>query len=218
MFNQPPGAAQTLNALPSCLAKAGVILLCRETYLTPLNTIATQRECLVITIKKYPNRRLYDTSKSQYINLEVIKELVMGHKEFEVVDSKSGENLTQSILLQIITEQESNEQQALLTQTVLKQLIRFYGSDMQGFMRQYLEQSIAVFLDRQDAMQNAMSGLVDTTSPLNAFSKMMESNMSWWRNFSPEPGAAFKGFAAPGRENDDTKEKTPPEEDEDKPT
>jgi polyhydroxyalkanoate synthesis repressor PhaR len=109
----------------------------------------------VITIKKYPNRRLYDTSKSQYVNLEAIRELVMSGKEFEVVDSKTGENLTKGILLQIITEQESSDQQALLTQTVLKQLIRFYGSEAQTSMRQYLEQSIAVFLDQQDALQNA---------------------------------------------------------------
>lgn len=156
----------------------------------------------MITIKKYPNRRLYDTSRSQYINLETIKELVMGHKEFEVVDSKTGDNLTQSILLQIITEQESNEQQALLTQTVLKQLIRFYGSDMQGFMRQYLEQSVAVFLDRQEAMQNAMSGLVET-SPLSAFNKMMESNMSWWRKFGPEATTGFGGFTRPERSQAD---------------
>lgn len=159
----------------------------------------------MITIKKYPNRRLYDTTKSQYINLDAIKELVMGHKEFEVVDSKTGDNLTQSILLQIITEQESNEQQALLTQTVLKQLIRFYGSDMQGFMRQYLEQSVAVFLDRQDAMQKSMSDLVETSSPLAAFNKMMESNMSWWRNFAPDATSPVgsKGPSAGGERNKD---------------
>lgn len=157
----------------------------------------------MITIKKYPNRRLYDTTKSQYINLDAIKELVMGHKEFEVVDSKTGDNLTQSILLQIITEQESNEQQALLTQTVLKQLIRFYGSDMQGFMRQYLEQSVAVFLDRQDAMQKSMSDLVETSSPLAAFNKMMESNMSWWRNFAPDaPNPAATGGQSSGRDGE----------------
>ncbi len=138
----------------------------------------------MITIKKYPNRRLYDTSKSQYVNLEAIKELVMSHKEFEVVDSKTGENLTKSILLQIITEQESNDQQALLTQTVLKQMIRFYGSDMQSFMRQYLEQSVALFLERQGALQNAVSDLMGGSSPLTAFNKMMEQNMSWWRQFA----------------------------------
>lgn len=173
-----------------------------------------ERECAVITIKKYPNRRLYDTSKSQYINLEVIKELVMAHKEFEVVDSKTGDNLTQSILLQIITEQESNEQQALLTQTVLKQLIRFYGSDMQGFMRQYLEQSIGVFLDRQDAMQSAMSEMVESTSPLNAFNRLLESNMSWWRNFAPDVGGTTKGTASSAQEK---KQDNDAAEDEEKP-
>lgn len=137
----------------------------------------------MITIKKYPNRRLYDTSKSQYVNLDAIKELVMNHKEFEVVDSKTGENLTKSILLQIITEQESNDQQSVLTQTVLKQLIRFYDSNMQTFMRQYLEQSVAMFLERQDAIQSAMSGLIDN-SPLGAFNKIMENNMNFWRQFA----------------------------------
>lgn len=138
----------------------------------------------MITIKKYPNRRLYDTSKSQYVNLDAVKELVMNHKEFEVVDSKTGENLTKSILLQIITEQEANDQQSVLTQTVLKQLIRFYDSNMQTFMRQYLEQSVAMFLERQDAMQNAMSGLMGGASPLDAFNKIIENNMNLWRQFT----------------------------------
>jgi polyhydroxyalkanoate synthesis repressor PhaR len=154
----------------------------------------------VITIKKYPNRRLYDTSKSQYVNLDAIKELVMTHKEFEVVDSKTGENLTKSILLQIITEQESNDHQSVLTQTVLKQLIRFYGSDSQAFMRQYLEQSIAMFLERQDAIQSAMSGLIDN-SPLGAFNKIMENNMNLWRQFAvfdPLGGAAKRNPHGPG--------------------
>lgn len=149
----------------------------------------------MITIKKYPNRRLYDTSKSQYVNLDAVKELVMNHKEFEVVDSKTGENLTKSILLQIITEQEGNDQQSVLTQTVLKQLIRFYDSNMQTFMRQYLEQSIAMFLERQDALQNTMSGLMSGNSPLDAFSKIIENNMNLWRQFNVfDPlGAGKKG-------------------------
>ena len=141
----------------------------------------------MITIKKYPNRRLYDTSKSQYVNLEAIRDLVMSHKEFCVIDSKSEEDLTKSILLQIITEQENNDQQSLLTQSVLKQLIRFYGSDMQVFLRQYLEQSIATFLDRQEAMQGMMKGMMDA-SPLNVFNQMMEKNMSMWSNFTGMDG------------------------------
>jgi polyhydroxyalkanoate synthesis repressor PhaR len=138
----------------------------------------------VITIKKYPNRRLYDTTISQYINLDAVKDLVMTHKEFEVVDSKTGENLTKSILLQIITEQEANDQQSVLTQTVLKQLIRFYGSDSQLFMRQYLERSIAMFLDQQDGVQSAMSDFIGANSPLAAMNKMVEANLSFWRNFT----------------------------------
>ncbi|SMF08265.1 polyhydroxyalkanoate synthesis repressor PhaR [Alteromonadaceae bacterium Bs31] len=137
----------------------------------------------MILIKKYPNRRLYDTSQSQYVNLETIKQLVMEHKDFKVIDSKSEDDLTKSILLQIISEQEASDQQAILTQTVLKQLIRFYGSDMQVFMRQYLEQSIATFLDRQEVFQGAMQEFMETASPVNVFNQMMEKNMDVWKNF-----------------------------------
>lgn len=138
----------------------------------------------MITIKKYPNRRLYDTSKSQYVNLEAIKALVMNNQEFQVLDSKTEENLTKSILLQIITELEGNPGQSLLTQVVLKQLIRFYGSDMQSFMSQYLEQSVSLFLDRQDSFQGMVQGLLDKASPMGVFNQMLEQNMSIWRNFA----------------------------------
>ncbi|WP_075188087.1 polyhydroxyalkanoate synthesis repressor PhaR [Teredinibacter haidensis] len=138
----------------------------------------------MIIIKKYPNRRLYDTSKSQYVNLETIKELVIQHQDFKVIDSKTEDDLTKSILLQIITEQEGSDQQAVLTQTVLKQLIRFYGSDMQVFMRQYLEQSIATFMERQDTFQGVMQEFMDTTSPASVFNQMMEKNMSIWQSFT----------------------------------
>jgi len=148
----------------------------------------------VIVIKKYPNRRLYDTSKSQYVNLETIKELVMQHDDFIVIDSKTENDLTKSILLQIISEQEASDQQAILTQTVLKQLIRFYGTDMQVFMRQYLEQSVSAFLERQDAFQGVMQEFMETTSPMNVFNQMMEKNMNIWQNFAgagtPKPGAS----------------------------
>lgn len=137
----------------------------------------------MIIIKKYPNRRLYDTSTSQYINLETIRDLVMLSKEFKVVDSKSDEDLTKMILLQIISEQESNDQQSLLTQSVLKQLIRFYGSDMQVFLRQYIEQTISTFLDRQEAMQGVVKDMIGA-SPLNVLNKMLEQNMSVWNSFA----------------------------------
>ncbi len=160
----------------------------------------------MITIRKYPNRRLYDTSKSQYVNLETIKALVMQHQEFQVIDSKSGEDLTKSILLQIISEQENNDQQSLLTQTVLKQLIRFYGSDTQKFMRQYIEQSIAFFLERQDAMQGVMQDLIEK-SPMSFFNQMMEQNMALWKTFSTPPGFQTSSNKKPTDEDDDNSEK-----------
>jgi polyhydroxyalkanoate synthesis repressor PhaR len=163
----------------------------------------------VVTIKKYPNRRLYDTSKSQYVNLEAIKELVMQHQEFEVVDSKTGEDLTKSILLQIISEQEGNEQQSLLTQSVLKQLIRFYGSDLQVFMRQYLEQSISTFLDRQDAVQGMMQEFMDA-SPMNVFNQLMEQNLSMWSGFT---GAGKGGRSGSNRPKQDPDNDAPDDDD-----
>jgi polyhydroxyalkanoate synthesis repressor PhaR len=140
-----------------------------------------------ITIKKYPNRRLYDTSQSQYVNLEYIKQLILDHKDFEIVDSKSGQDLTKSVLLQIISEQETSEDQSLLTNTLLKQLIRFYGGDMQVFVRQYLEQSLANFLKQQDVVQGMMKNLVDS-SPMGMFGKMMEQNMDAWSKFTQPKG------------------------------
>lgn len=137
----------------------------------------------MIIIKKYPNRRLYDTSQSQYVNLEYIKSLVLSHHEFKIIDSKTEDDLTKAILLQIITEQETNDQQSVLTNQVLKQLIRFYDTDMQVFLRMYLEQSMANFLDQQETMQSVMRDIIDK-SPIGIFGQMLEKNMDFWRSVS----------------------------------
>lgn len=133
----------------------------------------------MITIKKYPNRRLYDTSKSEYINIDDILVMVQNHLDFQIVDSKTGEDHTKSILLQIISEQEVNDSRSLLTNTLLKQLIRFYNSDMQPYVRSYLEQSLAGLLEQQETMQQMVNNLVKT-SPASMFTKMMEENMKLW--------------------------------------
>ncbi len=127
----------------------------------------------------------------------------MLHQEFKVVDSKSEDDLTKSILLQIISEQENNDSQSLLTQSVLKQLIRFYGSDMQVFLRQYIEQSLSTFLDRQEAMQGVMKDMMDA-SPLNVFNQMMEQNMSMWGGL----GAKKEAPKAPENGSDDESNKS----------
>ena len=149
---------------------------------------------VLITIKKYPNRRMYDTSQSQYVNLDYIKQLIIDHQDFEVVSSKGGEDLTKTILLQIISESETNEQQSLLTNALLKQLIRFYGGDMQVFVRQYLEQSMSSFLEQQDAVQGVMKNLMDA-SPMGVFGKMMQGNMNPW-------AAAGGSNSADGKDKD----------------
>jgi polyhydroxyalkanoate synthesis repressor PhaR len=97
-------------------------------------------------IKKYPNRRLYDTASSSYVALADIKQLVMHNTPFRVVDAKSGEDLTRSILLQIILEHEA-EGSPMLTEQVLANIIRFYGHAMQGFMGSYLEKNVQTFMD-----------------------------------------------------------------------
>mgnify|MGYP000562343191 CR=1 FL=1 len=130
-------------------------------------------------IKKYPNRRLYDTSKSTYITLEDVKALVLGLERFVVVDSKTEEDLTRSILLQIIMEQEGDDGESVMTNEVLMSLIRFYGQPLRGEMSKYLESSVKVFLEQQDTISDQMQKLANM-NPVNMMTKMAEQNMNLW--------------------------------------
>ena len=103
-------------------------------------------------IKKYPNRRLYDTRTSTYITLVDVKELVLTHEEFQVVDAKTGDDLTRSILLQIILEEEAAGV-PMFSSDMLSQMIRFYGNAMQGMMGKYLENNVSAFTDMQKKLQ-----------------------------------------------------------------
>ena len=103
-------------------------------------------------IKKYPNRRLYDTETSAYITLAEVKEMVLGYKDFQVRDAKSGEDLTRSILLQIILEEESGGV-PMFSSDMLANIIRYYGHAMQGMMGSYLERSISTFHEAQKRFQ-----------------------------------------------------------------
>ena len=134
-------------------------------------------------IKKYPNRRLYDTSQSKYVNLEYIHQLIIDRRDFQVLDSKTGDDLTKSVLLQIISESETSDAQSLLTDTLLKQLICFYGSDMQSFVPQYLEDSLTSFLQQQDTVRGMVKDLV-SSGPLGLFGKLVERNMETWNRLS----------------------------------
>jgi polyhydroxyalkanoate synthesis repressor PhaR len=110
-------------------------------------------------IKKYPNRRLYDTRTSTYITLVDVKELVLKQEEFQVVDAKTGEDLTRSILLQIILEEEAAGV-PMFSSDVLAQMIRFYGHAMQGMMGKYLETNISAFTDMQKKFQDQARHMV----------------------------------------------------------
>lgn len=98
-----------------------------------------------------------------------------------VIDSKTKDDITKTILLQIISESETSDGQSLLTNSLLKQLIRFYDTDMQLYVRQYLEQSLLQFIEQQDKMQGMMQNMMDS-NPFSMFSKMMEKNMDMWKS------------------------------------
>ena len=117
-------------------------------------------------IKKYPNRRLYDTQTSSYITLADVKELVLEHGIFQVVDAKSGEDLTRNILLQIILEEEAGGA-PMFTSDLLSQMIRFYGNAMQGMMGKYLENNIKAFTDMQGKLQEQVRSVYGENAPVN---------------------------------------------------
>ncbi len=110
-----------------------------------------------ITIKKYANRRLYNTGTSTYVTLEDLAAMVKDGEDFIVYDAKTGEDITRSVLAQIIFEQENKEGQSLLPITFLRQLIRFYGDSMQMLVPRYLEQSIDMFTREQGKFREQMA-------------------------------------------------------------
>ena len=131
------------------------------------------------TIKKYPNRRLYDTELSRYITLSDVRDLVLKGVDFRVVAANSDEDLTRSILLQIIIEQESGGE-PLFTTEVLSNMIRFYGDTVQGAFSSYLEKSLALFMEQQKLMQDQMRN-VFTGNPLDAMTQLTQRNLEVWK-------------------------------------
>lgn len=129
-------------------------------------------------IKKYPNRRLYDTDTSSYITLAEVKQLVMAKEVFVVRDAKTNDDLTRAILLQIILEEEAGGE-PMFTEEVLANIIRFYGQAMQGFMGTYLEKNIQAMLDLQAKMSEQSKGLTPEmwTQFLNAQAPLMQGMM-----------------------------------------
>jgi polyhydroxyalkanoate synthesis repressor PhaR len=136
-------------------------------------------------IKKYPNRRLYDTQTSTYITLADVKQLVLEQAEFQVIDAKSGDDLTRQILLQIILEEEQGGV-PMFTPPVLSQIIRSYGNAMQGMMGSYLEKNVQAFIDIQKKLQEQSQAFYSSnkigpemwTQYVNMQAPMIQSMMS----------------------------------------
>lgn len=148
-----------------------------------------------IIIKKYANRRLYDTSASRYVTLDHLRELVKAGKNFQVVDAKSGEDLTRAVLGQIIFEQESKGEN-LLPVEFLRQVIGFYGDSMQSFVPDYLRMTMETLSRQQDALREKFAG---SSGPAPAMAMMeeqakrnmamFEQAMTMFSPFAPRQGA-----------------------------
>lgn len=158
-------------------------------------------------IKKYPNRRLYDTEISSYITLEDVRQLVLDGEAFEVRDARSDENLTRSVLLQIISEHEERGQPMFSAQ-LLSQVIRFYGDSMQGVLGGYLERSLQVFLDQQEQFRSQLNNMLGQT-PWTMLNELTERNMQVWTSLQ-------QGFLAsagnPGQPAQADEPATPPDD------
>ena len=139
------------------------------------------------TIKKYANRRLYDTESSTYITLDRLAAMVREGREFEVVDAKTGEDITRQVLTQIIVDEESRGS-TMLPLNFLKQLIGLYGNQMQNFVPQYLEAAMDSFQRNQSAVRDAFSG--------NVFADIAKRNMAMFEDaaqaFTPKTKPAAK--------------------------
>lgn len=127
-------------------------------------------------LKKYPNRRIYDTDTSKFVTLADVRKMVVDRESFQVLHSKTGKDLTRTVLLQIISEMEEEGHESLLTNRILEELIRFYGDKMVGMMAPYLEQQIIQYLTAQDQLrqQFAQAFTQPYPSPEKAIKKMME--------------------------------------------
>jgi polyhydroxyalkanoate synthesis repressor PhaR len=131
-------------------------------------------------IKKYPNRRLYDTEISSYITIEDVRQLVTDNEPFEVRDAKTGEDITRSVLLQIIAEHEERGQPMFST-NLLSQIIRFYGDSLQGFMGSYLERSMQSFLEQSQQFRTQLNSMIGQ-APWNVLNDLTERNLDMWKS------------------------------------
>ncbi|MBN9561250.1 MAG: polyhydroxyalkanoate synthesis repressor PhaR [Alphaproteobacteria bacterium] len=156
-----------------------------------------------VVVKKYANRRLYNTESSSYITLDNLAEMIREGRDFVVYDAKSGEDITRGVLTQIIVEEEGKGR-AMLPTGFLRQLIGFYGGNMQNLVPRYLEQAITAFADQQRQVRETMQQTMGRMFPFGNMEEvsrqnvaMMERAMSLWAPFYRPPPATEQPGAAP---------------------
>lgn len=152
-------------------------------------------------IKKYANRRLYDTALSRYVALDDIRQLVMDGAPFRVVDTVNGEDITRGILLQIIVEQEEQGQPMLSTR-LLEQIIQYYGNALQSFVSTYLEKSMDSFVQQQQVLQEQMERMLQL-APTSVMKDMAERNLELWKHMQANMLGSFVRAAGGKPEPDD---------------
>lgn len=150
-------------------------------------------------IKKYPNRRLYDTAISSYITLADVKRLVLDRVDFEVVDAKTKADLTRSILLQIISEEEEGGEPIFSTE-LLAQLIRAYGGNMQTMLTSYLEKSMELWADQQRVFRERTRSFMDN-NPMTMLTHFAERNLAMWQAMSGLGKDGEEQGGKPGQKN-----------------
>ena len=128
-------------------------------------------------IKKYPNRRLYDTTESKYVTLNDLKELVVEEISFTVVDKKTGDDITRNVLLQIIIEQEEDNGEPLFSAEVLQKLIGIYGNPNQSTAGDFLSKSVQLFCEQQKLFENQVEEALSTSPMSSIVTQMTKRNM-----------------------------------------
>jgi len=152
-----------------------------------------------VIIKKYANRRLYNTATSSYVTLDLLSQMVKEHTDFVVYDAKTGEDITRSVLTQIIVEEEGKNGQNMLPISFLRHVISFYGDSLGGVVPQYLEHSMQAFARNQENMRQVMQNAFDGLFPVQNMEDLNKQNMAFFESamkmFSPFDGAkGMPGF------------------------
>lgn len=155
-------------------------------------------------IRKYTNRRLYDTTGSRHVTLEDLRQLIVAGEKIKVIDDKSGEDLTRPVLLQIISEQE-HLGSPVLSAELLEMIIRFYGRPMQGLLSGYMEQAFTAMLRQQETMQSEMAKAMQ--GPFAPLTELAQKNLALWEQMQAATRDAFigRGAAAKTAERNDKK-------------